>query len=76
MQHDNYVVELVNVYKNYGATEVLRGVNLTVKQGEFISIRGKSGVGKTNLFKIIGLPRNTKQRHSKSSRKRHFNTKR
>lgn len=55
MQHDNYMVELVNVYKSYGLTDVLEGVNLTVKQGDFISIRGKSGVGKTNLFKIIGL---------------------
>jgi putative ABC transport system ATP-binding protein len=55
MQDDSYIVELVNVHKNYGSTEVLKGVNLKVKQGDFISIRGKSGVGKTNLFKIIGL---------------------
>ena len=54
MQNDN-IVELINVRKSYGPTEVLRGVNLSVKQGDFISIRGKSGVGKTNLFKIIGL---------------------
>ena len=43
------------MYKSYGLTDVLKGVNLTVKQGDFISIRGKSGVGKTNLFKIMGL---------------------
>jgi ABC-type lipoprotein export system ATPase subunit len=55
MQDDNYIVELVNVHKSYGLTEVLKGVNLTVKQGDFISIRGKSGVGKTSLFRIIGL---------------------
>ena len=54
MQNDN-IVELINVRKSYGPTEVLRGVNLSVKQGDFISIRGKSGVGKTSLFKIIGL---------------------
>lgn len=34
---------------------MLRGVDLTIKQGDFISIRGKSGAGKTNLFKIVGL---------------------
>jgi putative ABC transport system ATP-binding protein len=55
MQNDDYIVELVNVHKSFGLTEVLKGINLTIKQGEFISIRGKSGVGKTNLFKIIGL---------------------
>lgn len=55
MQNDNAILELINIHKNYGTTEVLKGVNLTIKPGDFISIRGKSGVGKTNLFKIIGL---------------------
>ena len=55
MQNDDCLAELVNVHKSYGLTEVLKGVNLTIKQGDFISIRGKSGVGKTTLFKIIGL---------------------
>jgi putative ABC transport system ATP-binding protein len=55
MQNGDYIVELVDVHKSFGLNEVLKGVNLTVKQGDFISIRGKSGVGKTNLFKIIGL---------------------
>jgi putative ABC transport system ATP-binding protein len=58
MQNDNNIVELVDIHKNYGLSEVLKGVNLTIKQGDFISIRGKSGVGKTNLFKIIGLLEN------------------
>jgi len=48
------MIELINVWKRFSATEVLRKINLTVKQGEFISIRGKSGVGKTTLLKIIG----------------------
>ena len=55
MQKSDYLVELVDIHKSYGLTEVLKGVNLTVKPGEFVAIRGKSGVGKTNLFKIIGL---------------------
>ena len=49
------MIELSNIWKSYGANEILRGVNLTVKEGEFISIRGKSGVGKTTLLKIVGL---------------------
>jgi ABC-type lipoprotein export system ATPase subunit len=55
MQEDKPIVELQNIHKNYGTTQVLKGVNLTVQQGDFISIRGKSGVGKTNLFKIIAM---------------------
>ncbi len=49
------MIELIDIWKKYNATEVLKGVNLTIKKGEFISVRGKSGVGKTTLLKIIGL---------------------
>jgi putative ABC transport system ATP-binding protein len=49
------MMELSNVLKRYGATEVLKGVSLTVGEGEFVSIRGKSGAGKTTLLKIVGL---------------------
>lgn len=49
------MIELSNVWKKYGATEILRDLNLRVKEGEFVSIRGKSGTGKTTLLKIIGL---------------------
>ena len=50
-----YVIELINVRKKYGLTEVLRDVNFKVEEGEFITIRGKSGTGKTTLLKVIGL---------------------
>jgi putative ABC transport system ATP-binding protein len=49
------LIELYKVSKSYGAIEVLKDINLTVREGEFISIRGKSGVGKTTLLKIVGL---------------------
>lgn len=49
-------VKLVNVWKTYEPGEtVLKGVNLEVNVGSFISIRGKSGVGKSTLLRIIGL---------------------
>lgn len=49
------IKEVVKEY-NLGATVVsaLRGVNLTVEQGEFISIAGPSGSGKTTLLNMIG----------------------
>lgn len=55
MQEDKPILVLANIHKSYGSTQILNGVNLNVHQGEFVSIRGKSGVGKTNLFKIISL---------------------
>lgn len=49
------MIELSNVWKNYGGADVLCGLNLELTEGEFISIRGRSGAGKTTLLKIIGL---------------------
>jgi putative ABC transport system ATP-binding protein len=49
------MIELTNIWKTYGTTEVLKGINLTIKEGEFTTIRGKSGAGKSSLLKIIGF---------------------
>ncbi len=55
----NYVVELKDVHKYYGKdtpseVHVLKGVNLRIRKGEFISIMGPSGSGKTTLLDIMG----------------------
>ena len=36
--------------------EILHGINITVKEGEFVSIVGQSGSGKSTLMNIIGAP--------------------
>lgn len=55
---NGYVVEAIDVHKTYrlGRIEIhaLKGVNLKVKRGEFISIMGPSGSGKTTLLNLIG----------------------
>jgi nitrate/nitrite transport system ATP-binding protein len=46
-------LELQNVSKGYGGTEVLQNINLNVERGEFVAIVGYSGAGKTTLISMI-----------------------
>lgn len=52
------VIELKNIHKTYNVgapLHVLKGINLTINEGEFISIMGASGSGKSTLLNIIGM---------------------
>ena len=47
------ILEIEKLSKKYEDIEVIKGLNLHIKKGEFISIVGPSGCGKSTLFKII-----------------------
>jgi phospholipid/cholesterol/gamma-HCH transport system ATP-binding protein len=47
------VISITELYKSFGALEVLKGVDLTVFKGENIAVLGKSGTGKSVLIKIM-----------------------
>ena len=46
-------INLLNIHKFYESNHILKGLNITIKKGDFISIIGESGSGKTTLLKII-----------------------
>ncbi len=53
------MIKLKNLHKSYPmgkeSLHVLKGLNLHIKEGEFVSIMGSSGSGKSTLLNIVGL---------------------
>lgn len=48
-----YILELKELRKSFDGVEVIKGINLSIKKGEFITILGPSGCGKTTTLRII-----------------------
>ncbi|AMB94014.1 ABC transporter ATP-binding protein [Aerococcus sanguinicola] len=47
------MLELINITKSYGDTQVLHDINLTIEDSDIVSILGPSGCGKTTLLNLI-----------------------
>jgi len=50
-----YALEIRNLKKSFGNLEVIRGLSLTAKKGEVLSIIGSSGSGKSTLLRCVNL---------------------
>ena len=48
------MIQIENLTKSFGNLQVLKGVSLSIRKGEVISIVGPSGAGKTTLLQLIG----------------------
>jgi putative ABC transport system ATP-binding protein len=48
------IARLTDVHKRYGVQEVLRGVSLTVDDGELLALCGRSGSGKSTILNVLG----------------------
>src|SRR5690606_21966750 len=51
---DNAALEVNDLHKSFGPVQVLKGVTVRARQGEFISLVGPSGCGKTTTLNNVG----------------------
>ena len=47
------MIELVNISKSFGATEVLKEINFAIRQNEFVTLLGPSGCGKSTTLRLL-----------------------
>jgi polar amino acid transport system ATP-binding protein len=60
-QADHPVIQIRNLHKAYGNLEVLKGVDITAKRGDVVSLIGSSGSGKSTLLRCCNLLEDSQQ---------------
>ncbi len=56
--NNHYIISAADLNKDFDSLQVVKGVNLEIRKGEFVSVVGKSGSGKTTLLSLLsGLER-------------------
>ncbi|MDE6188839.1 MAG: ABC transporter ATP-binding protein [Clostridia bacterium] len=52
-KNNDYIIQLQGLVKKYGDKTVVKGINLNIKEGEFVTFLGPSGCGKTTTLRMI-----------------------
>ncbi|MDG1171047.1 MAG: ATP-binding cassette domain-containing protein, partial [Sulfitobacter sp.] len=47
------ILDINNLYKSYGTTEILKDINVSIEPGDFLVLVGPSGCGKSTLLNCI-----------------------
>jgi len=58
---DTPVIQIANLHKSFGTLEVLRGVDITARRGDVVSLIGSSGSGKSTLLRCANLLEDSQQ---------------
>lgn len=58
------VLEIRNVHKSFGKSEILKGIDLTINKGDVVVILGPSGSGKTTLLRCINFLEKADEGHA------------
>ena len=53
--HNEYLIDVVDLHKSFGALKVLKGVTEHIKKGEVVSVIGPSGGGKSTFLRCLNL---------------------
>ncbi|WP_265823917.1 spermidine/putrescine ABC transporter ATP-binding protein PotA [Geovibrio ferrireducens] len=53
MKHNAPIIELNNITKSFGDNTILKNLNLSISDGEFVTLLGPSGCGKTTILRLI-----------------------
>ena len=61
MQDSVPVIQISNLHKSFGSLEVLKGVDITARRGDVVSLIGSSGSGKSTLLRCANLLEDSQQ---------------
>jgi polar amino acid transport system ATP-binding protein len=61
LQDDTPVIEIRNLHKAFGSLEVIKGVDITARKGDVVSLIGSSGSGKSTILRCANLLEDSQQ---------------